>query len=134
MLESGPHCVTRLLPFGSSVGPRQGDATTRAKVSVHIDYNDPRYALAASEILRRHERGEAEANITSVVAGAAGSSAGMVRAGREGTDRHHRPEGVAELATCISRRQGYRGYGRGFAGTEDRLTAVELPGYVTRGI
>ena len=34
---------------------------------VHIDYNDPRYAQAAAEILRRHDSGEAEANITSAV-------------------------------------------------------------------
>ena len=34
---------------------------------VHIDYDDPKYAEAAAEILRRHERGEAEANITSAV-------------------------------------------------------------------
>ena len=32
-----------------------------------IDYNDPRYAQAAAEILRRHENGEPEANITSAV-------------------------------------------------------------------
>ena len=34
---------------------------------VHIDYNDPRYAESAAEILRRHNNGEAEANITSAV-------------------------------------------------------------------
>ena len=33
----------------------------------HIDSNDPRYAEAAAEILRRHNSGEAEANITSAV-------------------------------------------------------------------
>ena len=32
-----------------------------------IDYNDPRYAQAAAESLRRHENGEPEANITSAV-------------------------------------------------------------------
>ena len=32
-----------------------------------IDYNDPRYAQAAAEILRRHDNGEPEANITSAV-------------------------------------------------------------------
>ena len=34
---------------------------------IQIDYNDPRYAKAAAEILRRHDRGEPEANITSAV-------------------------------------------------------------------
>ena len=34
---------------------------------IHIDTNDPRYRHAAAEILRRHENGEPEANITSVV-------------------------------------------------------------------
>ena len=34
---------------------------------IHIDPNDPRYANAAAEILRRHDRGEPEANITSAV-------------------------------------------------------------------
>ena len=33
----------------------------------HIDYNDPRYAGSAAEILRRHDNGETEANITSAV-------------------------------------------------------------------
>ena len=33
----------------------------------HIDYEDPRYAEAAAEILRRHNSGEAEANITSAI-------------------------------------------------------------------
>ena len=36
-------------------------------MSVQIDYNDPRYAQAAAEILRRHDNGEPEANITSAV-------------------------------------------------------------------
>ena len=36
-------------------------------MSVQIDYNDPRYAQAAAEILRRHDSGEPEANITSAV-------------------------------------------------------------------
>ena len=35
--------------------------------SIQIDYNDPRYARAASEILRRHDNGEPEANITGAV-------------------------------------------------------------------
>ena len=34
---------------------------------VHIDYNDSRYSEAAAEILRRHNRSEPEANITSAV-------------------------------------------------------------------
>ena len=34
---------------------------------VHIDYNDPSYAEAAAEILRRHDNAEPEANITSAV-------------------------------------------------------------------
>ena len=34
---------------------------------VHIDYNDPRYAESAAEILRRHNNGEPEANITTAV-------------------------------------------------------------------
>ena len=33
----------------------------------HIDSNDPTYSEAAAEILRRHNSGEAEANITSAV-------------------------------------------------------------------
>lgn len=33
----------------------------------HLDDNDPRYAQAAAEILRRHDAGEPEANITSAV-------------------------------------------------------------------
>ncbi len=33
----------------------------------HIDPNDPRYRNAAAEILRRHDNGEPEANITSAV-------------------------------------------------------------------
>ena len=36
-------------------------------MSIPIDYNDPRYAQAAAEILRRHDSGEPEANITSAV-------------------------------------------------------------------
>ena len=36
-------------------------------MAVQIDYNDPRYAHAAAEILRRHDNGEPEANITSAV-------------------------------------------------------------------
>ena len=33
----------------------------------HLDIDDPKYARAAGEILRRHENNEAEANITSAV-------------------------------------------------------------------
>ena len=36
-------------------------------MSIQIDYNDHRYAQAAAEILRRHDNGEPEANITSAV-------------------------------------------------------------------
>ena len=36
-------------------------------MAVHIDYNDPGCAQAATEILRRHDNGEPEANITSAV-------------------------------------------------------------------
>ena len=36
-------------------------------MSIQIDYNDPQYAQAAAEILRRHDSGEPEANITSAV-------------------------------------------------------------------
>ena len=36
-------------------------------MSIQIDYNAPRYAQAAAEILRRHDAGEPEANITSAV-------------------------------------------------------------------
>ncbi len=36
-------------------------------MAVQIDYNDPRCAKAAAEILRRHNNGEPEANITSAV-------------------------------------------------------------------
>ncbi len=42
-------------------------ATRMSGMPVHIDYNDPRYSEAASEILRRHNNGEPEANITSAV-------------------------------------------------------------------
>ena len=34
---------------------------------LYIDYNDPKYADSAAEILRRHDIGDAEANITSAV-------------------------------------------------------------------
>ena len=34
---------------------------------VHIDPNEPKCRSAAAEILRRHDNGEPEANITSVV-------------------------------------------------------------------
>ena len=33
----------------------------------HLDYDDPKYAAGAAEILRRHDNGEPEANITSAV-------------------------------------------------------------------
>ena len=33
----------------------------------HLDYDDPKYAAGAAEILRRHDNAEAEANITSAV-------------------------------------------------------------------
>ncbi len=36
-------------------------------MALHIDTNDPKYAAAAADILRRHNAGEAEANITSSV-------------------------------------------------------------------
>ena len=36
-------------------------------MALHIDTNDPKYERAAAEILRRHNRGEPEANITSAV-------------------------------------------------------------------
>ena len=36
-------------------------------MSMHIDTNDPRYRQAAAEILRRHDKSEPEANITSAV-------------------------------------------------------------------
>ena len=36
-------------------------------MSVHIDPNDPNCKNAAAEILRRHDKGEAEANITTAV-------------------------------------------------------------------
>ena len=36
-------------------------------MSVHIDTNDPNSKNAAAEILRRHDKGEPEANITSAV-------------------------------------------------------------------
>ena len=36
-------------------------------MALHINTNDPRYAEAAAEILRRHDNGEPEANITSAV-------------------------------------------------------------------
>ena len=36
-------------------------------MSLHIDPNDPNCKKAAAEILRRHDKGEPEANITSAV-------------------------------------------------------------------
>ena len=36
-------------------------------MALHLDTNDPKYAEAAAEILRRHDNGEPEANITSAV-------------------------------------------------------------------
>ncbi len=36
-------------------------------MAIHIDTDDPKYRDAAAEILRRHDNGEAEANITSAV-------------------------------------------------------------------
>ena len=36
-------------------------------MTMHLDYDDPKYSGSAAEILRRHESGEAEANITSAV-------------------------------------------------------------------
>ena len=36
-------------------------------MSIQIDYNDPRYAQAAADILRRYDNGAPEANITSAV-------------------------------------------------------------------
>ena len=36
---------------------------------MHIDYDDPKFAAAAAEILQRHNNGEPEANITSAVRG-----------------------------------------------------------------
>ena len=36
-------------------------------MSMHIDTSDPRYRQSAAEILRRHDKGELEANITSAV-------------------------------------------------------------------
>ena len=36
-------------------------------MAIQIDYSDPKFAEAAAEILRRHKRGESEANITSAV-------------------------------------------------------------------
>ena len=38
---------------------------TGDKLTIPIDYNNPAYAQAAAEILRRHDNGEPEANITS---------------------------------------------------------------------
>ena len=36
-------------------------------MQAHIDYEDPKLAEAAREILRRHDEGAVEANITSAV-------------------------------------------------------------------
>ena len=36
-------------------------------MTIHLDYDDPKYAAGAAEILRRHDNGEPEANITSAV-------------------------------------------------------------------
>ncbi len=42
-------------------------ATLSLNMTPHIDYDDTKYAESAAEILRRHDSGEAEANITSAV-------------------------------------------------------------------
>ena len=36
-------------------------------MTTHLDDHDPKYAASAAEILRRHDNGEPEANITSAV-------------------------------------------------------------------
>ena len=36
-------------------------------MTIHLDYDDPKYSASAAEILRRHDNGEPEANITSAV-------------------------------------------------------------------
>ncbi len=41
--------------------------TETTSTGLHLDPNDPKYALAAANILARHDRGENEANITSAV-------------------------------------------------------------------
>ena len=48
--------------------PYRKSNCSEGQVTIQIDYNDPRYAQAAAEILRRHDGGEPEANITSAVA------------------------------------------------------------------
>ena len=40
---------------------------TGTRAPYHLDYNDPAPLAAASEMLRRHELGEPEANITTAV-------------------------------------------------------------------
>ncbi len=49
--------------------PRLGNTQTnqRAEVSTQIDYNNPRYAQAAANILRRYDNGVREADIASAV-------------------------------------------------------------------
>ena len=41
--------------------------TETTSTGLHLDPNDPKYELAAANILARHDRGENEANITSAV-------------------------------------------------------------------
>ena len=41
--------------------------TKTTESDIHLDPNDPKFPLAAANILDRHNRGEAEANITSAV-------------------------------------------------------------------
>ena len=36
-------------------------------MTTHIDYDGPKYESSAAEMLRRHDNGETEANITSAV-------------------------------------------------------------------
>ena len=52
---------------GAGRGARGAGRGARGAESVHLDTRDPKYRTAAAEILRRHETGAAEANITSAV-------------------------------------------------------------------
>ena len=53
------------LPSSPLVGNSADERT--GKMPIHIDYDDPKYAAAAAEILRRYDDSRAEANITSAV-------------------------------------------------------------------
>ena len=47
--------------------PARGNPPEEPEMPAHLDYDDPKYAASAAQMLRRHDLGELEANITSAV-------------------------------------------------------------------